>query len=188
MSCRGGFSLDEATRRSWYNPEEILETAGLRRGMTFVDVGCGDGFFSLLAAEFVGESGKVHAVDIDSSAIEWLKNKAVEKGFHNISAKVGTAEETTFCKNCADVVFYCMVLHDFRNLALVLRNAKAMIKPLGTLVNLDWKKQEMPFGPPTHIRFSIEQAKDFLAKAGFHVQSAKDAGQYHYVITARPLP
>ena len=50
MGCHGGFSLDEATRRSWYNPEAILKDAGLAAGMIFVDVGCGEGFFSLLAA------------------------------------------------------------------------------------------------------------------------------------------
>ena len=65
MGCHGGFSLDEATRRSWFNPETILETAGLRSGMVFVDVGCGDGFFTIMAAQVVGPKGMVYAVDTD---------------------------------------------------------------------------------------------------------------------------
>ena len=52
--------------------------------MVFVDVGCGEGFFSILAAKKVGENGKVYAVDIDGSAIERLKQKAKSEGLNNI--------------------------------------------------------------------------------------------------------
>ena len=60
MTCHGGFSLDEITRRSWYNPENILKD--LKRGMTFADIGSGEGFFSILAARKVGKEGTVYAV------------------------------------------------------------------------------------------------------------------------------
>ena len=186
MGCHGGFSLEEAVRRTWYNPEAILNSAGLRSGMVFMDIGCGDGFFSMLAAETVGEAGKVYAVDADGSAIEKLKRKAKEQGLKNMHATAGAAEETVFCSQCADVVFYSMVLHDFKDPAKVLRNAKQMLKPTGKLVNLDWKKTLMPFGPPMHIRFSEQEAQTLIEKAGFTLESVKDAGRYHYIITAKP--
>jgi ubiquinone/menaquinone biosynthesis C-methylase UbiE len=186
MRCRGGFVLDEATRRSWYNPQEVLK--GLRSGMVFADVGCGDGFFSVLAAKKVREKGKVYAVDTDASAIEKLLSKANAQGLKNIYAKIGSAEETVFCGECVDFVFYSMVLHDFYDPAKVLKNAKRMVRPGGRLVDLDWKKQEMPFGPPFKIRFSREQASGLIENAGFQVETIKDAGNYHYVLTARPLP
>ena len=127
MVCHGGFALDEATRRSWYTPEAILQD--LHSGMMFMDIGCGDGFFSILAAKKVGGKGKVYAVDSDASAIEKLNCKAKTEGLENIIAKVGAAEETVFCSKCADFVFYSMVLHDFADPAKVLQNAKQMIKP-----------------------------------------------------------
>jgi ubiquinone/menaquinone biosynthesis C-methylase UbiE len=186
MGCHGGFSLDEATRRSWYNPEEILNAAGLRKGMVFADIGCGEGFFTLLAAQAVGEAGKVYAVDVDASAIERLKRKASEKGLKNINAVAAEAEETVFCKACADIVFYSMDLHDFNDPVKVLRNAKQMLKASGLLVDLDWKKQEMPFGPPVQIRFSEQKASELMVQAGFKVSSVEEAGRYHYVVTAKP--
>jgi ubiquinone/menaquinone biosynthesis C-methylase UbiE len=186
MVCHGGFALDEATRRSWYNPEAILQD--LRSGMVFMDIGCGDGFFSILAAKKVGEKGKVYAVDIDASAIERFKHKAKAESLKNITDKVGAAEETVFCSKCADFVFYSMVLHDFADPAEVLQNAKQMIKPNGRLVDLDWKKQEMPFGPPVKIRFSEEHVASLIRNAGFQVDSVKDAGSYHYIVIAKPSP
>jgi len=185
MTCHGGFSLDESTRRSWYNPEAILQD--LQSGMVFADIGCGDGFFSILAAKKVGEKGKVYSVDIDPSAIERLNHQARAESLRNIITKVGAAEEAVFCSKCADFIFYSMVLHDFAEPAKVLLNAKHMIKETGRLIDLDWKKQEMPFGPPTRIRFSEEQASELIQEAGFQVESAKDVGQHHYVVKAKLL-
>jgi ubiquinone/menaquinone biosynthesis C-methylase UbiE len=86
------------------------------------------------------------------------------------------------------MVFYSMDLHDFSDPARVLQNAWRMLKPDGRLVDLDWKKQEAPFGPPAKIRFSEQYAENLIQNAGFQVLSVKDAGKYHYVIAAQPLP
>lgn len=184
LGCHGGFSLDEATRRSWYNPEVILQDLSV--GMVFMDIGCGDGFFSILAAKKVGPSGKVYAVDTDPLAIEKLKGKAKNEGLTNIISNVGRAEETIFCNKCADFIFYSMDLHDFVDPTKVLQNAMQMIKPNGRLIDLDWKKIQMPFGPPVSIRFSEEKATGLMSFAGFKELVARDAGPYHYLLTARP--
>jgi len=185
MGCHGGFYLDEATRRTWYNPDDILKD--LQLGMMFADIGCGDGFFSIFAAKKVGEKGKVYAVDVDASAIQRLKDKAKVEGLKNIVATVGAAEETVFCSKCVDFVLYSMVLHDFADPQKVLHNAKKMVKDEGCLVDLDWTKQEMPFGPPAKIRFSEEYASKLLSNAGFAVGEVKDVGRYHYIVFAKPL-
>ncbi len=177
--------MDDATRRKWFNPERILQDAGLHPGQVFVDVGCGEGFFTILAAKIAGEKGTVFAVDIDASAIHKLKAKMAENGLNNVKAVVGRAEETIFCEKCADIVFYSIVLHDFQNPELVLLNAKKMLSSSGKLVDLDWKKKQTFNGPPISIRFSERQTQDLIEAAGFRVENVKDAGKNHYVITAR---
>jgi ubiquinone/menaquinone biosynthesis C-methylase UbiE len=170
----------------WHHPEINLESIGLREGMTFMDVGCGYGFFTIPAAQTVGEKGKVYAVDINAASIDQLKRDAVEKGLKNIQAEVAEAEETIFCHGCADIIFYNTVLHDFRDPAKVLHNAKTMIKPDGKLINVDWKKKLTPVGPPLHIRFSEEHAATLIKQAGFTIKSVKDLESDFYNITAKP--
>lgn len=177
---------EEKLRRKWHNPETTLKDIGLRSGMVFMDIGCGDGFFTIPAAQLVGEKGLVYAVDIDVAAVDKLKNKAAERGLMNIYAKVGPAEATVFCTGCSDIVFYSIVLHDFKDPARVLRNAREMLKPTGTLVNLDWKKKPTMFGPPVQIRFNEEQAANLVKNAGFTIESIKNAGRNFYILTAKP--
>ena len=182
----GHKNFGEGTIRKWHHPEISFESLGLREGITFMDIGCGYGFFTIPAAQIIGEKGKVYAVDIDAASIDHLKREAAEKGLQNIYTEVAEAEETVFCRECADIVFYNTVLHDFRDPAKVLRNANAMLKPSGKLVNIDWKKKPTAFGPPLQIRFSEEQAAYLLRQAGFAIQSVKDLESDFYIVTAKP--
>ncbi|MGD0495968.1 MAG: class I SAM-dependent methyltransferase [Candidatus Bathyarchaeia archaeon] len=178
------FYGDEAERRKWQNPEAILTAIDLKPGFTFIDVGCGEGFFAVPAAKIVGRKGRVYALDLDQDAITELKKKTARGGLKNLDAVVGGAENTVFCEGCADIVFFGIVLHDFNVPAKVLANAKIMLKPAGRLVDLDWKKEPTGFGPPLQIRFSEEQASNLIREAGFKVKQAEQAGPFHYIIIA----
>lgn len=177
----------EHARREWQNPEEILGKIGLKAGLTFMDIGCGDGYFTLPAARIVGKDGKVYGVDVNPEAIGRLKKQAAKIGFGNFILRVGTAEETIFCEACVDIIFYSVVLHDFEDPAKVLANARKMIKPEGRLVDLDWKKEPMEIGPPLRIRFSEEQATKLITKAGFRIASVESLGHLNYLVVAQPI-
>ena len=56
MEHFGGILRDEQERRKWQNPEDILAEIGLRSGMTFMDIGCCQGFFTIPAARIVVDS------------------------------------------------------------------------------------------------------------------------------------
>jgi ubiquinone/menaquinone biosynthesis C-methylase UbiE len=174
-------------RRNWQNPEAILDNIGLKAGLTFMDIGCGGGFFALPAARIVGESGKVYGIDTNAESISELRELASREGLNNLELTVGRAEDVVLCESCADIIFFGIVLHDFDDPAKVLQNAKKMLKSAGHLVNLDWKKITMPtmlLGPPLQIRFSEEKAAQLIEAAGFEVVSIKDVGSYHYMIIA----
>jgi len=47
------------------NPETILKSLGVKKGMTLVDLCSGLGFFTIPMAETTGETGRVYAVDSD---------------------------------------------------------------------------------------------------------------------------
>lgn len=182
--CHYRFSFDDPERRKWQNPESILNGLGLKAGHTFIDIGCGQGFFTLPAAEIVGPNGKVYALDINRQAVRTLKREASKRGITNLNAQVGAAEEITLCESCADYVFFGIDLHDFNDPQRVLANAKTMMKPTGLLVDLDWKKKQMNIGPPLERRFSQSQATKLIESTGFRVTTARTSGPNHYILTA----
>ena len=176
---------DEEDRRRWQDPEKILADIGLSSGSTFIDLGCGRGFFAIPAAKIVGNDGTVYGVDRNPGFLEELERRATEEGLTNIHSIIGKAEDTVLCEGCADIVFFGIVLHDFDDPAKVLKNAKRMLKSTGRLINLDWKKEHMNFGPPYARRFTEDQTRNMIEEAGFIVESTEDTGLYHYLVTAR---
>lgn len=175
---------DEVKRREWQNPEQILLDIGLKRGQTFIDVGCGSGFFSFPAAKIVGNTGIVYAVDIDKDAMRVMQKKVKEHKLNNLKLKIGKAEEIVFCDSCADFVFFGINLHDFSDPKRVLINAMKMLKTQGKLIDLDWKKEPMKIGPPMNIRFDERKAINLIRSVGFNIEMTKKL-QYHYLIIAK---
>jgi ubiquinone/menaquinone biosynthesis C-methylase UbiE len=180
------YRFDDETRKKWQDPEEILRRIGLLPGMVFVDVGCGEGFFSVPASRIVGHRGRIYAFDINAEEIGRLEETAEREGLGNIVARVGEAEKTILFEAEADMVFLGIDLHDFADPAQVLHNAGKMIKPTGRLVDLDWKKDQMDMGPPFHIRFDEAKASRLISEAGFTVEAVTESGPYHYIIIAKP--
>jgi ubiquinone/menaquinone biosynthesis C-methylase UbiE len=179
--------MDEESRRETQMPEELLESIGLRRDMTFADIGCGIGFYALPAARIVRRKGRVMGVDVDDDSIAQLKSRAEGESLTNVRVAVGEAETYVPCEACADIVFFGMVLHDFRDPAAVLENARRIVKPGGKLVDFDWRKEQMDIGPPENIRFSEEKASGLIEAAGFKVTSVEPEGEMFYLISARPV-
>jgi len=56
----------------------------LREGMTFMDIGANNGIFSLIAANLVGENGKVYSFEPNPSTFKQLSNNIALNNYKNI--------------------------------------------------------------------------------------------------------
>jgi SAM-dependent methyltransferase len=61
--------LEHPLRLRYRNANELLGRLGVFGGMSVADLGCGTGLFTQEMAERVGDSGQVHAVDIQAPMI-----------------------------------------------------------------------------------------------------------------------
>jgi ubiquinone/menaquinone biosynthesis C-methylase UbiE len=64
--------------------EQLFRRAGISSGMRVLDMGCGVGDVSLIAARLVGRSGSVTSVDIDPAALDTLQARASAEGIGHI--------------------------------------------------------------------------------------------------------
>jgi SAM-dependent methyltransferase len=71
----------------------FLETAGLSRDMQVLDIGCGIGDFSFLAADIVGAQGSVLGIDHAREALAKAKSRAAIGGVENVEFSETGIEE-----------------------------------------------------------------------------------------------
>ena len=72
--------------------EHLLRTAGLDRGMRVLDLGCGTGDAAVLAADMVGASGEVVAIDQDELVLRTARRRTETAGAANVTFRAGSAE------------------------------------------------------------------------------------------------
>ncbi|MFH1024718.1 MAG: class I SAM-dependent methyltransferase [Planctomycetota bacterium] len=89
--------VNPASRRKvvqWETVEglDFLRRIGIREGFLVIDFGCGPGRFCIPAAQVVGESGRVYAVDKNPSVLKQVRCKAEARGLRNLRAVPGLAE------------------------------------------------------------------------------------------------
>lgn len=176
--------LDSEERHSYLDATKILERMGLREGMRVADIGSGTGFFALPAAEIVGDKGHVDAVDLSPKMLEDLQAKIAKRHARNVSAVRSTEDRVPLPDASVDLAFLACVLHELDGPGTLLE-ARRILRPQGRLGVVDWKKEDMEFGPPKEHRLDMAEAKAVLADAGFSPVRTFEAGPYHYGIAAR---
>ena len=167
------------------DPELIFSELGLKEGDCFLDLGSGPGDYAVRAADIVGGSGKVYALDISSGMIAILNEKINSRGLKNVRAAVADITgPLPVADNCADVCFLATALHIpgvAKRHKTLFREISRVLKPGGCVAVVECKKEAAPFGPPQHLRLSPAETEGLITQHGFQKISLTDLG-YNYML------
>jgi SAM-dependent methyltransferase len=105
----------------------------LAPGEIVVDIGCGAGFDSLIAARHVGAAGRVIAVDMTEAMREKARSGARELGFDHVEVRDGYAESLPVADGTIDVVISNGVINLCPDKQAVFREMYRVLKPGGRI-------------------------------------------------------
>jgi excisionase family DNA binding protein len=106
----------------------LLDMKLLKKSMTVVDLGAGDGYISRAVAKF---AKKVIAVDISGEMLRELGKKAVAAGLKNIDLLEGDGQDLSLPASSTDIVCANMYLHHIREPELRSRKCTGFSSPEG---------------------------------------------------------
>ena len=119
--------------------EAAASAAGLKPGMTALDVGAGPGLESVRLSELVGPSGRVYASEIDPELVSLIAKQAREHGARNVEPMLVESEwlDPAYGEHRYDVVFLFSVIDLLRHRASYFRQLRDYLNPGAKLVVLD---------------------------------------------------
>jgi len=163
--------------------------ASLREGETVLDLGSGAGFDCFLAAEKVGEKGRVIGVDMTPEMIEKARENARKGNYANVEFRLGEIENLPVADNAADVLISNCVINLVPDKRRVFKEAFRVLKPGGRLMISDIVLlKELP----AFIKNSIEAYIGCISGAIMRDEyiSAIEAAGFHEVsiIDETPFP
>lgn len=172
----------------WPNPQRVLQKLGIEADEALADIGSGNGYFTLPAAELVVPA-PVYAVDIDTELLAELSENAEQAGLSNIQCIDGDARELeSLLPELVDVVLIANTFHGVEEPAMFAQQAYQSLTLDGRLIVVNWHnrpKEETPVagkprGPPTELRLPPEQTENQLSPAPFTTTRLVDLPPYHY--------
>ncbi|MHB8970428.1 MAG: class I SAM-dependent methyltransferase [Pirellulaceae bacterium] len=152
----------------------MLANLGIRPGQTVLDMGCGNGFYSLPLARMVGPTGRILAVDIQPEMLVMLRTRAEQDGIENISPILGSVHNPRAPAESVDVILLVDVYHEFSHPEQILAAMRQALKPQGLLVLVEYRAED-PLVPiqPLH-KMSKEQILKELPANGFRLAKEFD--------------
>lgn len=147
-------SDDGAVAGALYDPEELtgvpedavlrafgvgnpVRHAGLRPGEVVLDVGCGAGIDTLLAARRVTPGGRVLALDMTPTMVERTRMNARAAGWDHVEAHEGLMEALPFPDASVDVVVSNGVLNLSTRKSRSLAEMHRVLRPGGRVALAD---------------------------------------------------
>ncbi|MHB8231996.1 MAG: class I SAM-dependent methyltransferase [bacterium] len=178
--------LDSEERYKIMPPEllidEIEKTASnyFKNGdaVTFADLGCGSGYFSIPLAKrinsFKDKNAILFALDISAEMLGIFNDKLKKESggtINNCEIKCVKCDEffIPLEDNSVNILLMANVFHEIEDKHAYLQEIKRVLKDGGTFFLLDWKKEDANpvMGPPAGERVSTEEAVKILKESEF---------------------
>lgn len=174
-------------KNRFLDPLQILVHAGIERGATVADFGCGNGFYPVAAAKIVGDAGQVYAVDVKNESLEATQSAAKHEGFKNVITVHHDMElpGVPIPANSCDAVILAGILHLAALQKNVMRECYRALRPGGKIIVVEWKKENLPFGPNIARRMAPHEVIDLCAQSGFAYVEEMPADAFHYGLVFR---
>lgn len=175
--------LKKPERLKRENPDLIWENLLLNKPASVLDIGCGIGFASIPFAKKIPK-GIVYACDISEEMLDMLKPEIEQAGVTNIKPVLMEEVKVPLDDEIADCILMQNLYHEFKDARENLRECRRLLKLGGKLGIVDWKKEEMAFGPPLDIRVEAKKIEKDLMDAGFLFITNIDVLPYHNFFVA----
>ncbi|HUV51463.1 MAG TPA: class I SAM-dependent methyltransferase [Dehalococcoidia bacterium] len=172
--------------KAYLDADKVIKEIGLKSGDSFLDIGSGEGYFSIAASRIVGNKGKVYALDSYEESIKKLREQVQQEQISNLEAVAAdVTQKIPLTNGIVDVCLMANVLHGFANekeLSGAMNEIARVMKLGGTFAVVDFKKIDGPPGPPISIRLAPDEVIKKLSKYGFRETRVADLGPYHYAV------
>ncbi len=174
--------FESPERDAYQQPEKVMDYLGDIKDKTVIDIGAGSGYFSVRLAE---RGANVIAADVDDEFQAFIKSRIEKENLNNIETRKIPYDAPGLKDQEVDLVLLVNTYHHIEDRPAYFSKVKKGTKTDGELVIIDYFKYDIPVGPPTNHKISIDLVIGELKEAGYTNFTVNvDLLDYQYIINA----
>ena len=156
----------------WPDRATVLAEMGVEPGMIVVDLGCGDGLFTVSLAR---TAKRVYAIDIDAAVLDRARARVAAAGPTDCEFVVADAMAAdAVVPEPVDYVLLANTFHGVPDQLGLARTVAATLKPEGLFGIINWHRRPrvetvvlgQPRGPTTEMRIEATEVVAIVKPAG----------------------
>lgn len=178
--------FDDPARDAWQKPDAVLGHLKYSSNSKVADIGAGTGYFAVRIAPHV-PVGKVYAIDVEPSMVEYTQKRAATMGLNNVVGVVAAPDDPRLPEP-VEIVLVVDTYHHLADRAAYFRKVKDKLLPGGRVVIVDYKPDPEIPGPPQALRLPADTIVSEMAEAGYTVTTRSEGAlprQYLLIFEAR---
>ena len=114
--------------------DKLVDYAKIKPGSKVLDIATGTGVVAMAAAQYLGNDGHVHAIDLSENMIHQAQTKLKHAGFDNVDFHIMDAQELEFKSNYFDIITCSYGLFFMPDMSAALKSWLRVLKPGGKLI------------------------------------------------------
>jgi ubiquinone/menaquinone biosynthesis C-methylase UbiE len=180
MHWMGANWLVRKEREREESVQEMIKELRIKPGMTIADLGCGNGYHSLMMMELTGKDGVVYGVDIQKEMLTLFKKRAAEAKLDNYKLVLGTLIDPKLPAGKFDLILIVDAYHEFSHPVHMLAGIRKALKPDGKVVLLEFRAEDdtVPI-KPDHKMTKAQVNKELVANGFKLVREYDDLPWQH---------
>ncbi len=144
--------MESRLRYKFFEPQKILDGAGIKKGMKVLEIGCGTGFFTIMASKMIGENGLLISMDMSPLSVDMVTKKVEKANINNVKVIKGNALDTNLEEASLDKIFiFGVIPAPMLPMDRLLSEMHRILKPNGI----------MAVWPPSWVHHSIVKSGRF---------------------------
>jgi len=164
--------FDDPARDAWQKPDTVIGHLRLSSNSRVADIGAGTGYFAVRLAKMV-PVGKVYAVDIEASMVEYTLERARGMGLANVAGVVAPPTEAALPEP-VDVVLLVNTYHHIEARPSYFAKLRGSLLPGGRVVLVDYKKDPDISGAPMAMRLTPDEVIEEMSEAGYRLATRSE--------------
>ncbi|HTD41982.1 MAG TPA: class I SAM-dependent methyltransferase [Mucilaginibacter sp.] len=182
MDFSGSAWLERNSRQVEENSNLAVSKLPINENSVVADIGAGTGYYTFKIYNQITK-GKIYAKEIQTDAVNYLKNKAGQLGAVNVIVVKGNEKSPELPENSIDLALMVDVYHELSYPHEMLQNIRKSLKQKGKLLLLEYRAEDPKVEIKPLHKMSVKQANKELTANGFHlVEDGEFLPIQHYLL------